>query len=122
MRQTSAMERQIEAPVLALRVKEEERRLETEPEWKSGTEDGITLAKYPHMRVVLVALKRGHAMHEHSVKGPMSMYVVNGSVTLVVDHGEVRLGRDGLFTLRKAILHDVRANSDAVLLLTIMAP
>lgn len=117
----SAKERKIEAPHLALRLDEEVRRLKTEPQWKSGMEDGITLAKYPHMRVVLVALKRGARMHEHKVKGPMSLFVASGHVTLLVEKKESRLKAGGLFTLRKAILHDVRANADSVILLTIMA-
>ncbi len=122
MRRTTLDKRNINAPVLTLKVSEEARRLKTEPEWTHGEEDGITLAKYPHMRVVMVALKRGKAMHEHAVNGPMSLYVLDGSVTLVVDHTESRLNRNGLFTLRKSIRHDVRANTDATLLMTIMAP
>jgi quercetin dioxygenase-like cupin family protein len=120
-RQKSVKERKIDAPTLALQVDEEVRRLKTEPEWKSGVEDGITLAKYPHMRVVLVALKRGIRMKEHAVKGPMSLFVVSGKVTLIVEKQEFQLKEKGLFTLRKAVLHDVMANSDAVILMTIMA-
>ncbi len=120
-RRISVKERRIEAPVLALRVGKEVQRLKAEPEWKSGSEDGITLAKYPHMRVVLVALKKGRWMNEHKVKGPMSLFVVSGQVTLVVGRTEFQLSEKGLITLRKAILHDVRARTDAVILLTIMA-
>lgn len=117
----TAQERRIDAPVLALRVNEEIKRLKREPKWKSGKEDGITLAKYPHLRVVLVALKRNADMREHSVKGPLSLYVVSGKVTITVDHKELQLKEQDLFTLRKSILHDVRANVDSVILLTIMA-
>ncbi len=97
------------------------RQLKSEPEWKSGREDGITLAKYPHMRVVLTALKKGTTLHEHKVEGPFSLFVINGKVTVTVNKTEFRLEKNGLFTLRKAILHAVRADADSVLLLTIMA-
>ncbi len=118
----SVQERNINAPVLALHVDEVVRQLKSEPEWKLGTEDGITLAKYNHMRVVVVALKKGKSMHEHKVKGPLSLYVISGKVTLVVDQKEYQLKDKGLFTLRKTILHDVRASADSVFLLTIMVP
>lgn len=120
-RRKTTKERGINAPILALHVEEEVRRLKAEPEWKSGSEDGITLAKYPHMRVVLVALRKGKSMHEHKVKGPMSLFVVSGKISLIVGHSELQLRKKGLFTLRKAILHDVRALVDSVIMLTIMA-
>jgi quercetin dioxygenase-like cupin family protein len=104
-----------------LRVKEETKRLKSELKWKAGTEDGITLAKYPHMRVVLVALKKDTDMREHSVKGPLSLFVVNGKVTVTADNREHQLKGQDLFTLRKSILHDVRANINSVILLTIMS-
>ncbi len=120
-RQKSVKERGIDAPRLSLHVDEQVRLLKSEPEWKSGMEDGITLAKYPHMRVVLVALKKGIRMKEHAVQGPMSLFVVSGKVTLIVEKQEFQLKEKGLFTLRKAVLHDVMATSDAVILMTIMA-
>ncbi len=122
MKRMSPAERNIEAPVLTHRLPEQVRLLKSEPEWQSGPEDGITLAKYPHMRVVLVALKKGLSMREHKIRGPMSLYVVNGRVSLKTDHTEAQLEKDGLFTLRKGIPYDVRANTDAVMLMTIMAP
>ncbi len=122
MKRIPAAERMIESPVLSHRISEQVRLLKSEPEWKSGPEDGITLAKYPHMRVVLVALKKGLSMREHRIKGPMSLYVVNGRVSLKTDHTESELEKDGLFTLRKNVPYDVRANTDAVMLMTIMAP
>jgi len=120
-RRESAKERRIEAPVLALQLDEEVRRLKTEPEWRTGTEDGITLAKYPHLRVVLVALRKGTSMHEHAVRGPISVFVVSGRVTVLASQKEYHLRPKGLATLRKSVLHDVRATADSVIMLTVMA-
>ena len=117
----SAKERRIEAPVLALHLDQEVQRLKTEPEWRTGKEDGITLAKYPHLRVVLVALRKGASMHEHAVKGPISVFVVSGQVTLLAAEKSYRLRSKGLATLRKSVLHDVRATADSAILLTVMA-
>lgn len=117
----SAKERRIEAPVLALQLDKEVQRLKTEPEWQTGKEDGITLAKYPHLRVVLVALRKGASMHEHTVRGPISVFVVSGRVTLLASERSYDLRAKGLATLRKSVLHDVRATEDSVILLTVMA-
>ena len=114
-------ERRIDAPILALNVDAELKRLKTEPEWITGEEDGITLAKYPHMRIVLVALKKGKRMREHRVKGPISLFVVSGTIVLIAGESEYQLKAKNIVTLRKAILHDVRAVTDSVIMLTIMA-
>jgi quercetin dioxygenase-like cupin family protein len=114
-------ERKIVAPILALNVDEEIRGLKFEPEWVSGVEDGITLVKYPHMRIVLIALRKGKSMHEHKVNGPISLFVVSGKISLIAGKSETQLKARGLFTLRKAIPHDVRALVDSVVILTIVA-
>ena len=120
-RRKTPEERNIVAPILALNIEEEIRRLRAEPEWVSGVEDGITLVKYPHMRIVLIALRKGKSMHKHKVKGPMSLFVVSGKISLLAGNSELQLKEKGLFTLRKTILHDVRAQVDSVVILTIMA-
>ncbi len=114
-------ERRIDTAPLVFRIDEESRRLKREPEWSSGKEDGITLVKYPHMRIVLVALKNNTSMHEHKVKGPISLFVMSGKVTLLVDKNEFILKKNGLFSLRKSILHEVHADENSVIMLTIMA-
>ncbi len=114
-------ERNIDAPILALRVDEEMKRLKRESKWKSGREDGITLTKYPHLRIVLVALKKNTDMREHQLRGPLSVYVVSGKVNVTAEKNEYQINKNGLLTLRKAVLHDVRARTDSVILLTLMA-
>ncbi len=117
----TVQERRIDAPILALNVEAELKRLKTEPEWATGEEDGITLVKYPHMRVVLIALKKGKSMREHKVKGPMSLFVVSGAIVLIAGKSQYKLRAKNIATLRKAIPHDVRASTESVILLTIMA-
>lgn len=120
-RRKTPKERNIVAPILALNIDEEVRRLKVELEWVSGVEDGITLVKYPHMRIVLIALRKGKSMHKHKVKGPISLFVVSGKISLIAGKSETQLKARGLFTLRKAIPHDVCALVDSVIILTIMA-
>ena len=117
----SVRERRIDAPILVLNVDKDVRRLKAEPEWISGAEDGITLVKYPHIRIVLVALRKGKNMHEHKVGGPFSLHVVSGKVVVIAGGSKYRLAAKDIVTLRKSIPHDVQAATDSVILLTIMA-
>jgi len=117
----SVKDRRIGSPVLTLNVDREIRRLKTESEWVSGMEDGITLVKYPHMRIVLVALRRGKSLREHRVAGPMSVFVVSGKIVMLAGESEYHLKAKDIVTLRKNIPHDVRAAADSVFLLTLMA-
>lgn len=110
--------RAITSPVLSVNVEEEIDRLQSEPEWTSGCEDGITLVKYPRMRVVLTALKRGTTMRQRKVEGPLSIYVISGRITVAAEQHEYEVKAKGLFTMRQKYLDEVRAIGDSVFLLT----
>lgn len=117
-REKSVKARAITSPIMSTNIEEEIDRLQSEPEWISGHEDGIALVKYPRMRVVLTALKRGTTMRQRKVEGPLSIYVISGRIRITAeeDHYEVRA--KGLFTMRQKYLHEVRAIGDSVFLLT----
>ncbi len=115
-------DRRIDSHALALRIGDEAKRLMREPEWISGRENGITLAKYPHMRVVLVALKKGTSLREHKVEGPMSLSVLSGKVNVAVSGVSYKLFSKGLLTLQKTIPYDISARSNSLFLMTIMRP
>ena len=118
----SVQDRNIGAAILSRRIDEEVRMLTSEREWLSGKRDGITLVKYPHLRVVLVALRKGAKMREHKLKGPISLFVVQGRINVEAGSAAYTVKKKGLVTLRKAILHDVQADQDSVFLLTIAPP
>lgn len=116
----TARERTLDAPVLVLKIDEEIQRLRKEPEWIAGNENGITLSKYPHLRVVLVALRKGTEMQDHAVAGPVSLYVLSGKINLFVGRTKHQLEEKGLCTLRKTIPHRILALEDSVFLLSII--
>lgn len=115
-------DRRIDSHALALKIGDEAKRLMREPEWISGRENGITLAKYPHMRVVLVALKKGMSLREHRVEGPMSLSVLSGKVNVSVSGVSHELLSKGLLTLQKTVPYDISARSNSLFLMTIMRP
>lgn len=113
-------ERRITAPVLSVSIDDELERIKQEPEWTTGAENGIALVKYPHLRVVLVALKKGKTMRRQDVQGPLSVYVISGSVIVKAGREEHEVQGKGLLTLRRLTLHEIHASSDSVLLLTLV--
>lgn len=113
-------DRKLDSSALALNIRDEVQRLKREPEWISGKENGITLAKYPHMRVVLVALRKGTALRRYSVEGPLSLYVVSGRIHLETAGIPHDISAGQMLTLRRTVTHDVRAVKDSVYILTIM--
>jgi quercetin dioxygenase-like cupin family protein len=120
MKRRTVNVRKIDSPVISLDTEDEVHALKTEPEWIAGERNGITLAKYPHMRVVLVALRRGTSLREHKVEGPMALYLLSGKVSVTVRKTRYQVQEGGLFTLRKTVPHDVEALEDSAFLLTIM--
>jgi quercetin dioxygenase-like cupin family protein len=113
-------DRQIDSSVLVFDTDREGRMLKAEPEWIAGERNGITLAKYPHLRTVLIALKKGTRLREHRVEGPMALYLLTGKLAITVNTNEYLVRNGGLFTLRKTIPHDVRAVDDSTFLMTIV--
>jgi quercetin dioxygenase-like cupin family protein len=118
-RENSVKARAITSPVHSVNIDGEIARLKKEPEWTSGRKDGIALVKYPRMRVVLVALKKGQAMRQRKVEGPLSIYVVSGKIIVATEKEDSQVQAKGLFTMRQRLLNEVRATADAVFLLTL---
>ena len=118
-REKSVKARAITASVRSVNIDEEIARLQREPEWTSGREDGIALVKYPRMRVVLVALKKGTSMRQRKVEGPLSVYVISGKIVVATEKGDLEVQAKGLFTMRQHFLKEVHATADSVFLLTL---
>ena len=119
-KRANVKDRGIDSPALGFSIDDEVKRLKAEPEWVSGRENGITLAKYPHMRAVLVVLKRGTSLREHTVEGPMSLYLISGKLDLLAGKVRHTVNRKGLFTLRTTVPFDIRSVTDATFILTIV--
>jgi len=81
-----------------------------------------TLVKLSHMRVVLMALRRGSIVPEHASEGEMALHVLSGRVRLDIA-GETReLGPGKLISTASELPHDIRALDDSTLLLTLSHP
>jgi quercetin dioxygenase-like cupin family protein len=85
--------------------------------------DGLaskTLVKQGPMRITLVTVRQGAALHAHHVEAPSSIQVLRGTMRFMSDSGEVLIAADDLLTLAPAVVHEGTALSDCALLLTIV--
>jgi quercetin dioxygenase-like cupin family protein len=80
----------------------------------------VALAKTEHMELIRLVLPRERAMPLHAVDGEMTLLCLQGEI--VVDaHGSATTLRPGeMLYLLGGVPHGVRANDDAVALLTIL--
>ena len=87
--------------------------------YEHGGPNGRTLLKEPDLRIVLITLKAGGRMEEHSASGPSSIHVIEGSVRVRVADGQGELGPGSLLAMESAVRHEVEAVEDSTFLLTI---
>jgi quercetin dioxygenase-like cupin family protein len=81
-----------------------------------------TLVKEGPLRLTLVGLSPGGAMHEHEAGGPVTIHVLDGELELNAG-GETRAHRVGtLIALDRRVRHAVSSSRGALFLLTLAAP
>ncbi|HXG40720.1 MAG TPA: hypothetical protein VNJ28_07225 [Candidatus Limnocylindrales bacterium] len=93
------------------------RRVRTEPEWRAGDRNSITLAKGSSFRVLLTSLRAGASIGEDDSVGPFSVHSLEGSV-LVRRAGEEGLRPGQIATLESGAPWSVIAEVDAAVLVT----
>ena len=72
------------------------------------------------MNVVLLVMKAGDRLEEHTAPGPFSLSVREGRIRFMVAEEVVEVGPEALLTCDTGVQHMVVALSDAVYLLTIV--
>jgi quercetin dioxygenase-like cupin family protein len=88
------------------------------PDGPSGRRSEILL-KTPTLRVILVTMRAGTALHEHTAPGPITVQPLAGRFTLLLEDGELDLSPGTLAALDGGVRHAVQAVEDGAFLLTI---
>lgn len=73
------------------------------------------------LKQTLVAIASGQRLDEHQTPGPATIQVLSGEVSLRTGDDELQLRPDHWAVIPPAA-HDLRAESDAVVLLTVVMP
>jgi quercetin dioxygenase-like cupin family protein len=97
----------------------EAERLRQEPTWQAHGHNAKTLVKHPDFRVVLIALRAGARMQEHSTDQCVTIHVLAGWLRFRLPSGAVELRTGTLLALEQTVVHDVEALEDSMLLLSL---
>ena len=82
----------------------------------------VALAKTEHMELIRLVLPTERAMPEHRVEGEMTLLCLEGEIALDA-HGRTTILRPSeMLYLAGGEPHAIRANKDAVALMTILLP
>jgi quercetin dioxygenase-like cupin family protein len=110
------------APLMAFNLPKEIAQLHEEEAWQRTGRNSKTLVKQPDFRIVLIALRKGSHLEEHSADARISIHTLSGHVKLQLADQTVDL-RDGhLLVLDRALEHDLEALEESAILLTISWP
>lgn len=91
------------------------------PDGSSGRRSEILL-KTPSLRVVLVTMRAGTELHEHSAPRTITVQPITGRFRFVAAGEEREMGPGTLLSVEGGVRHAVRALEDGAFLLTIAWP
>jgi quercetin dioxygenase-like cupin family protein len=90
-------------------------------EGESGRRAKI-LVKTDRLRVVLVVMRAGAALHEHAAPGPITIHGLEGQFLVHVGAQEITIAPGGIVSVDADVRHAVAAVEDGAFLLTIGYP
>ena len=110
------------APLMDFNLEREIAQLHQEEAWLRTGRNSKTLVKQPDFRIVLIALRKGGHLEEHSADARISIYTLGGHVKLQLPEQTVDLPLGHLLVLDRALEHDLEALEESAILLTISWP
>ncbi|CAN5808633.1 hypothetical protein BH20CHL2_BH20CHL2_05590 [soil metagenome] len=78
-----------------------------------------TLIKTEGLRVVLVTMRAGITLHEHTAPGPITIHALRGRFVVTFADEERELGPGDIISLSAGVRHAVNTLADGAFLLTI---
>ncbi len=117
--QRPGSDRALSGPLQGFDLDEELARLREEKEWQEGRRNSITLRKGGGLSVVLLAMKAGNRLEEHSAPGPIALIIREGRIRFTAEGETVEAGPERVLTCDAGVRHSVEALSDAVCLLNV---
>lgn len=112
-------ERPLQGSLQSFDLESEASRLREEEAWREGKRNSITLRKGEGMNVVLLVMKAGDGLEEHSAPGPFSLSVQQGHIRFGTTEDSLEADAGTLLTCDAGVHHTVEALDDAVCLLTV---
>jgi quercetin dioxygenase-like cupin family protein len=115
----SSIQRPLAGPSMTFPLAEQIEELRREEPYARSGRAGRTLAKSGDFRVVLVAMADGNVVGTHQAHGPMTIHLLRGHLRYRVDGEEHALSEGEVLFFGPAAAHDITADADSALLLTL---
>jgi quercetin dioxygenase-like cupin family protein len=112
-------ERPLHGPLQSFDLDTEVARLREEKAWQEGRRSAITLRKGEGLNVVLLVMKEGDRLEEHSAPGPITLSVHEGRIRFSAADEEVEAEAGTVLACDAGVRHSVEALRDAVCLLNV---
>ena len=112
-------ERPLRGPLQSFDLAAEVARLRKEKAWQGGRRNAITLRKGEGLNVVLLVMKEGDRLDEHSAPGPITLSVHEGRIRFSAADEEVEVGAGTVLACDAGVRHSVEALGEAVCLLNV---
>jgi len=119
MRPHVTAERQLDAELLTFDFPRLLGQVKAEDAWRRESHSAMTLTKSHGLRVVLVAMHGGARIPPHRAPGPITVQVIEGTLTLSTKTQHVRLRAGQLLVLHSGVFHVVEAEQECAFLLTL---
>jgi quercetin dioxygenase-like cupin family protein len=112
-------ERPLHGPLQSFDLGAEVTRLRQEKAWQEGKRNAITLRRGEGLNVVLLVMKEGDRLDEHSAPGPITLSVHEGRIRFSTAEEDVEAEAETLLACDAGVRHSVEALGDAVCLLIV---
>jgi quercetin dioxygenase-like cupin family protein len=114
--------RVLDLPLMTFDIPAEIDAMKSSEQWAASRRGAKTLAKNGDVRIVLVGLSRGLAIHEHRAEGPITVSVAEGAIRFKAGGEECTLTRGAILTLGHGITHELEALEDSAFVITVIQP
>ena len=104
--------------MVTIKIADEIARLKDAAEWTSGDRHAVSLVKDDALNILLMMLKNGSHLHEHSTKGPITVQVVSGSIRFSGGSDQRIISAGEIVALDRGIPHGLEALDESALILT----
>jgi quercetin dioxygenase-like cupin family protein len=111
--------RSLHGPLQSFDLDTEAARLREEKAWQEGRRNAITLRKGEGLNVVLLVMKEGDQLEEHSAPGPVTLSVHEGRIRFSAADENTEAEAGTLLACDAGVRHSVEALGEAVCLLNV---
>ena len=112
-------ERSLHGPLQSFDLGTEVARLREEKTWQEGRRNATTLRKGEGLNVVLLVMKEGDRLDEHSAPGPITLSVHEGRIRFLAGDEDVEAEAGTVLACDAGVRHSVEALGEAVCLLNV---